>query len=73
MSRQRFDDGDRNGEEHEGSVANRGLELIGKELGMFIERSEVRTTTLDALPSSERDALLDAIDQELARRQGRSH
>ncbi len=26
---------------YEGSVANRGLELLGKELGMFVERKEV--------------------------------
>jgi phage terminase small subunit len=29
--------------EYEGSVANRALELLGKELGMFIERTENKT------------------------------
>ncbi len=28
---------------YEGSVANRALELLGKELGMFIDRKEIRT------------------------------
>lgn len=35
-------DGEPTGEyKYEGSVANRALELLGKELGMFIERKEV--------------------------------
>src|SRR5438876_4609487 len=34
---------------YEGSVANRALELLGKELGMFISRSEVRTGPLDGI------------------------
>lgn len=35
-------EGDPTGEyKYEGSVANRALELLGKELGMFIERKEV--------------------------------
>jgi DUF438 domain-containing protein len=29
---------------YQGSVANRALELLGKELGMFIDRNEVKTT-----------------------------
>lgn len=32
---------------YEGSVANRALELLGKEIGMFIDRSENRTTLVD--------------------------
>jgi phage terminase small subunit len=44
-------------------AANTALSLIGKELGMFIERREVRTGELDALPHDElkqiRDALLE--------------
>jgi hypothetical protein len=43
-------------------AANTALTLIGKELGMFVERREVRTGELDALPHDElkhiRDALL---------------
>lgn len=29
---------------YQGAVANKALELIGKHLGMFVERSEVKTT-----------------------------
>jgi hypothetical protein len=58
---------------YDGNVANRALELLGKELGMFIDRSEVRTGNLDALTRDERDAVLAAIDQELAFRRARSH
>lgn len=36
------DDGNPIGEYHyQGNVANRALELIGKEMGMFVERKEV--------------------------------
>ena len=36
------DDGETIGEyQYQGSVANRALELLGKELGMFIDRKEV--------------------------------
>ena len=55
---------------YDGSVANRALELLGKEIGMFIERSEVRTGKIDALPADARDRFIDAIDRELARREG---
>ena len=46
---------DREGEpigefKYEGSVANRALELIGKELGMFIERTENTTTVKTISP-----------------------
>lgn len=44
------------------AAANKALELIGKELGMFIERKEVRTGALDALPTSELEAMENAID-----------
>lgn len=43
-------------------AANKALELIGKEAGMFIDRKEIRTGELDGLPHDElkhiRDALL---------------
>ena len=29
---------------YQGAVANRALELLGKELGMFVDRAEVRST-----------------------------
>ena len=43
-------------------AANTALNLIGKELGMFIDRKEVRTGPLDDLPHDELKALRDAID-----------
>ena len=43
---------------HDGSVANRALELLGKEIGMFVDRSKVDLTAkmsveewLESLPS----------------------
>lgn len=44
------------------AAANKALELIGKELGMFIDRKEVRTGALDALPTNELEAMENAID-----------
>ena len=41
--------------------ANKALELIGKELGMFIERKEVRTGALDDLPRDQMKALRDEL------------
>lgn len=38
---------------YEGSVANRALELLGKELGMFIDRKEIRTGELDDVNADE--------------------
>lgn len=51
----RGEDGHEIGEyTYNGSVANRALELIGKELGMFVERKDVRITTeLDSLSDLE--------------------
>lgn len=43
-------------------AANTALNLIGKELGMFIDRKEVRTGPLDGLPPDEAKALIDTID-----------
>jgi hypothetical protein len=52
--------------------ANQALSLVGKELGMFIERKEIRMMrTLDDLPATDRERLLQAIDDELERRQSR--
>ena len=36
--------------EYEGQVANRALELLGKEIGMFVDRSEVDHTIRDVSP-----------------------
>jgi len=42
-------------------AANQALGLIGKELGMFIDRAEVRTGPLDGLEHEELRQLHDAI------------
>jgi len=38
---------------HDAAAANRALELLGKELGMFIDRKEIRTGELDGVNESE--------------------
>jgi len=55
---------------YDGNVANRALELLGKEIGMFVDRSEVWTGRLDGLSRTERERVLDSVDRELARRSG---
>lgn len=52
------------------SAANRALELIGKEFGMFVDRKEIRTGDLDDIPHEEKKAALDLVREELARRTG---
>ena len=49
-------------------AANRALELIGKELGMFVDRKEVRTGELDSLSPEEKRAALEAVKAEIERR-----
>lgn len=44
------------------AAANKSLELLGKELGMFIDRSEVRSGRLDDVPIAELEAVDQAID-----------
>lgn len=47
---------------YQGNVANRALELIGKELGMFIDRKEIRhTTDLDTMSDMK---LIEVLAQE---------
>jgi hypothetical protein len=48
----------------QGNVANRALELIGKELGMFVERRKVETT--DDLNNLSDAELLEIIAEERA-------
>ena len=43
------------------AAANKSLELLGKELGMFVDRSEVRTGPLDGLSQDELREFQDAI------------
>lgn len=42
-------------------AANKALELIGKEAGMFIDRKEIRTGELDGLPHDELKHIRDAL------------
>ena len=51
-------------------AANKALELLGKELGMFVDRKEVRTGDLDDVPHEEKKAALEAIREEIRRREG---
>ena len=41
-----------------GAVANRALELLGKEAGMFVDRTELAVKTLDQLPESDLAAII---------------
>lgn len=43
------------------NAANKALELIGKELGMFVDRKEVRSGPLDDVPPEQLKALEDAL------------
>lgn len=51
-------------------AANRALELLGKELGMFVDRKEVRTGELDDLTPEQKRAALNAVLGELQKRDG---
>lgn len=58
------DDGEPIGEySYQGSVANRSLELLGKELGMFIDRKEVRHGSFESMNA---DQLREYINRETA-------
>lgn len=50
------------------AAANKALELIGKEFGMFVDRKEIRTGNLDELPHEDKVAALDLVRQEIERR-----
>lgn len=50
------------------AAANRALELIGKEQGMFVDRKEVRTGPLDSVPHEEKASALEAVRKELSKR-----
>lgn len=52
------------------AAANRAIELIGKELGMFVDRKEVRTGALDDVPHDEKMSMLEALRAEIARKKG---
>lgn len=50
--------------------SNRALELLGKEVGMFIDRKEIRTGSLDEMKPDELRDLREAIAAERAARAG---
>lgn len=50
------------------SAAIRGAELLGKEIGMFVDRKEIKTGTLDDLDVDQLDELREAAIAEAARR-----
>jgi hypothetical protein len=52
------------------STAVRAAELLGKQLGMFVERKEVRQGSLDDLDHGQLDAIVTAARSESARRAG---
>lgn len=51
---------------YEGSVANRALELIGKELGMFVERKRVGPLNIEDLTDDELAQLVEQLEQKQA-------
>ncbi len=52
---------------YQGSVANRALELLGKELGMFVDRREVgKPGEFDALTDAELQRRIAELDREIA-------
>lgn len=43
------------------AAGNKALELIGKELGMFVDRKEVRTGALDEMTHEEKQAAIEVV------------
>jgi hypothetical protein len=46
------------------AASNRALELVGKELGMFIDRKEIRTGALDGWTAEQLERLIAALEHE---------
>jgi hypothetical protein len=59
-------------ESEDATAANRALELLGRELGMFVERRQDVKDELDALPADQRRALIEAMKAALEARQARA-
>lgn len=52
------------GDKIDGATANRALELLGKELGMFVERSEVKISEFEELTTEQkRERVLGRVRQ----------
>lgn len=56
----------------DGAAANRALELIGKELGMFIERQANLNFDLESLPDDQRRAAIEWLTGRLSRMEEQS-
>lgn len=56
--------------QREGAVANQALTLLGKNIGMWTEKLEIRAGGLDDLDDRQRQNLRIAVEQELASRAG---
>jgi phage terminase small subunit len=52
---------------YEGNVANRALELIGKEIGMFVEQKKIQLGRLSEATPEQLLQLLGEIDDEISR------
>lgn len=52
----------------DGGVVNRALELLGKELGMFVDRKEIRTGPLEEATPDELERLREELVSERDRR-----
>lgn len=52
------------------AAANRALELIGKEIGMFVDRKEIRTGKLDHLSPEDQVTALEAVEAAIREQQG---
>lgn len=52
------------------AAANRALELIGKEIGMFVDRKEIRTGKLDHLSPEDQATALEAVEAAIREQQG---
>lgn len=50
------------------AAANRALELIGKEFGMFVDRKEIRTGDLDDIPHEQKKEAMDLLKKEISAR-----
>jgi hypothetical protein len=50
--------------------ANRAVELIGKELGMFVDRSEIKATRIEDLTDEMLDAMIAAAKAEEEQQSG---
>lgn len=51
-------------EKHQHSVAVRAIELLGKDIGMFVDRKEIKTSKIDEMTIEELDELAERLRSE---------